>query len=212
MGDLETVKEMLQGRDLSSMTLDEIADLIRKDWKKVHFAAKPYLDALGNIDSRGMFMEDPWSQIVAYFLSNATSWRGPVAKEVKAELNKRLKKNSWLPKAASKGVLDKVAALKEIEKRLAKIAISPDVVSDKQRMSAIEDTTKDVTESIRKAKNALADLKRLVDAFTRISYDYDEVEWVYESIHYELKGLMKVWRSHLGSFHRQPLDSPAHKY
>jgi hypothetical protein len=198
MGDLETVKEMLQGRDLSSMTLDEIADLIRKDWKKVHFAAKPYLDALGNIDSRGMFMEDPWSQIVAYFLSNATSWRGPVAKEVKAELNKRLKKNSWLPKAASKGVLDKVAALKEIEKRLAKIA-AKDSVSDKRHMSAIVETAKDATDLIRRANYALSDLRRIYIGFHDTLFPSgmsksDEFAWLSERIQYELNELMKVWK------------------
>lgn len=93
MSDLDVVKEMLQGKELSSMSLEEIARVIRKDWKKVNFGAVPYLEAMGEIDSNGMFMNDPWNHIVAYFLGNANTWKGPVAKEVKAELKKRLKKN-----------------------------------------------------------------------------------------------------------------------
>ena len=34
---------------------------------------------------------DSGKSIVAYFLGNATSWRGTKAKEIKAELNKMLK-------------------------------------------------------------------------------------------------------------------------
>lgn len=103
MGDLEVVKNMLSGKDISSLSLDEIADIIRKDWKKVYFGAVPYLDAMGSIDSSGMYLADPWQSIVAYFLGNANTWKGPVAKEVKAELKKRLKKNKMarLQKIAS---------------------------------------------------------------------------------------------------------------
>lgn len=93
MGDLETVKDLLQGKEISSMKLDEIADLIKKDWKKVYFGAVPYLDAMGKIDANGMYFADSWQSIVTYFLANTNTWRGPVAKEVKAELKKRLKKN-----------------------------------------------------------------------------------------------------------------------
>jgi hypothetical protein len=35
---------------------------------------------------------DSGRSIVAYFLANAPTWRGPFAKAVKAELNSRLKK------------------------------------------------------------------------------------------------------------------------
>ena len=75
-------------------TLSEIASVIRKDWpvSKRYFGAVPYLDALGcmtNINDG--YGADTGKQMVAYFLCNATTWRGPVAKEVKLELNKRLK-------------------------------------------------------------------------------------------------------------------------
>lgn len=72
--------------------LSEIAREIRKDWKNVNFAAKPYLDAmstLGSINER--YGYDSARSIVLYFLSNAGSWRGETAKRVKAELNAMLK-------------------------------------------------------------------------------------------------------------------------
>ena len=41
-------------------------------------------------DKYGM---DNGTSIVAYFLANASQWRGDVAKKIKAELNSMLKKN-----------------------------------------------------------------------------------------------------------------------
>lgn len=78
--------------DYSKMTLSQLANEIRKDWRSVNFGAKPYLDAMRSLDSiNDKFYEDSGRSIVAYFLSNATTWRGVVAKAIKLELNKRLK-------------------------------------------------------------------------------------------------------------------------
>jgi hypothetical protein len=78
--------------------LSEIAVEIRQNWKKsisgtdVNFAAKPYLDAMSGMgDINSNYGWDSGKSIVAYFLSNASSWRGETAKRVKAELNKMLK-------------------------------------------------------------------------------------------------------------------------
>lgn len=72
--------------------LSEIAREVRADWKTVNFAAKPYLDAMGSMlsveDRYGM---DSGKSIVLYFLSNAGSWRGDVARRVKAELKELCK-------------------------------------------------------------------------------------------------------------------------
>lgn len=70
--------------------LYQIATEIRKDWgAKVNFAAKPYLEAMGGLtnvtDSYGM---DSAKSVVLYFLSNAGTWKGDKAKEIKAELKK----------------------------------------------------------------------------------------------------------------------------
>ena len=80
---------------VASMSLSELARVIRRDWKKVYFGAVPYLDAMAQLDSiNGNYYEDSGRSIVAYFLSNASQWRGEVAKKVKAELNRRLKNRS----------------------------------------------------------------------------------------------------------------------
>lgn len=72
--------------------LSEIAAEIRKDWKNVNYAAKPYLDAMGTLNLiTDRYILDPGKEIVLYFLSNATTWRGETARRIKAELNAMLK-------------------------------------------------------------------------------------------------------------------------
>jgi len=82
--------------DYSGMSLSELAGRVRRDWgSKVNFAAKPYLSAMGSLnDITDQYGLDSGQSIVAYFLSNASSWRGEEAKAVKAELKKRLKMKS----------------------------------------------------------------------------------------------------------------------
>jgi hypothetical protein len=73
-------------------TLAAIAREIRADWKNVYFGAKPYLDALGTLQSiNDSYYADDARSIVAYFLANASSWRGETAKRIKKELNGMLK-------------------------------------------------------------------------------------------------------------------------
>jgi hypothetical protein len=72
-------------------SLETIAREIRADWKNVYFGAVPYLDAmrsLGCVDDE--FGRDDGRSIVLYFLSNAATWRGPVAKAIKLELKSML--------------------------------------------------------------------------------------------------------------------------
>jgi len=70
-----------------------IASDIRKDWgAKVNYAAKPYLDAMSSLNSiTDNYGADSARSVVAYFLSNASTWRGEVAKAIKAELNAMIK-------------------------------------------------------------------------------------------------------------------------
>ena len=69
-------------------SLSEIANEIRKDWKKVYFGAVPYLDAMSTLNSvNDNYMFDSGRSIVIYFLANANTWRGEVARRVKKELN-----------------------------------------------------------------------------------------------------------------------------
>ena len=77
---------------LSKLMLSEIATYIRRYWENVYFGAAPYLEAMECLDNiRDNYGADTGSSIVAYFLANATQWRGPIARAVKAELKKRLK-------------------------------------------------------------------------------------------------------------------------
>jgi hypothetical protein len=75
-----------------SRSISQIAAEISRDWKKVYFGAVPYLQAMYSLDSiNDKYGMDSGRSIVAYFLSNASTWRGPKAKEIKKELNKMLK-------------------------------------------------------------------------------------------------------------------------
>lgn len=73
-------------------TLAEISRDIRRDWKKVNYAAEPYLSAMSTMGSiRENYGCDSGKSIVLYFLSNASSWRGDTAKRIKAELKSMAK-------------------------------------------------------------------------------------------------------------------------
>ena len=77
---------------LTELPLYKIAGMIKADWKKVNYAAKPYLDAMSTLESmESMYHHDTAYSVVSYFLCNASAWRGEIAKSVKAELNRRLK-------------------------------------------------------------------------------------------------------------------------
>lgn len=84
-------------KQLKEMTLGEIATIIKKNWKEtakngVYFGAVPYLDAMYSLGStKDNYGADSGKSIVTYFLCNASTWKGPVAKEIKAHLNKCIK-------------------------------------------------------------------------------------------------------------------------
>ena len=72
-------------------SIKEIASEIETDWKKVNFAARPYLDVMHSLDSiNDSFVLDSGQSIVAYFLANAGTWRGDRARALKAELKAML--------------------------------------------------------------------------------------------------------------------------
>ncbi len=73
--------------------LSDIAYEIQSDWKNIYFGALPYLKAMQHLNSvNDMYGQDNGRYIVAYFLGNATTWRGEVARRVKKELNDMIKK------------------------------------------------------------------------------------------------------------------------
>lgn len=68
-------------------SLSTIAREIRADWKKPYFGAVPYLDAMLSLDSvSDNYYYDSGRSIVAYFLANASTYRGETAKRIKLEL------------------------------------------------------------------------------------------------------------------------------
>ena len=81
-----------------SRSLSVIARDVRKNWvnkagtPSVNFGAKPYLDAMSQLDSiHDSYYADSAASVVRYFLANASSFRGEDARRIKAELNSMLK-------------------------------------------------------------------------------------------------------------------------
>ena len=69
-----------------------IAAEIRRNWKTVSPYAAPYLQAMGTLNSiEDNYGFDSAYSIVSYFLANAGSWRGEVARSIKAELKAMLR-------------------------------------------------------------------------------------------------------------------------
>lgn len=72
---------------MQNRSLATIAREIRANWKKPYFGAVPYLQAMQSLDSvDDAYGFDSGRSIVLYFLANAGTWKGPVAKATKAEL------------------------------------------------------------------------------------------------------------------------------
>ena len=78
---------------MSTRPIAVIADEITNEWgSKINYAAKPYLEAMFSLNSvKDNYGLDSGKNIVLYFLGNAASFRGPKAKELKAELKAALK-------------------------------------------------------------------------------------------------------------------------
>lgn len=76
---------------MKTRLIHDIATEIRNDWSKPYFGAVPYLCAMRDL----AFMSEHYGadsarEIVLYFLSNASTWRGETAKRVKPELKSML--------------------------------------------------------------------------------------------------------------------------
>jgi len=70
----------------------EIAEEVWADWKNVSPYAKSYLEAMGSLSSvNDNYYADSGKSVVSYFLANAGSWKGEVAKSIKAQLKEMVK-------------------------------------------------------------------------------------------------------------------------
>ena len=69
-------------RSLFTISVD-----IRKDWQKPYFGAVPYINAMGSLDDiTDSYGYDSGRSVVLYFLANAGTWKGDVARRIKKEL------------------------------------------------------------------------------------------------------------------------------
>jgi hypothetical protein len=74
-------------RSISSIAYD-----IKRVWAKPYFGAKPYLDAMTQLNSiNDKYIHDDAKSVIMYFLANASTFRGNDAKVLKAELKAMLK-------------------------------------------------------------------------------------------------------------------------
>jgi hypothetical protein len=90
--DEDGYEDILSESSSSVRPLYEIAKEIKKNWPNVNYAAKPYLDAMMELNSiKDKYMYEDAKSIVLYFLSNAATWRGPDAKRIKDELKTMVK-------------------------------------------------------------------------------------------------------------------------
>ena len=87
-----TAEEQSVINTLPTLNLAGIARVVRRNWRGVNYAAEPYLAAMGTLDNiKDDYYLDSGASVVLYFLCNSNSYRGNVARAVKAELNKRAK-------------------------------------------------------------------------------------------------------------------------
>jgi len=78
---------------MTARPISAIARDIKRDWgTKINYGAKPYLEAMLDLDQiTDNYMADSGKSVVLYFLANASNYRGPKARELKAELKALLK-------------------------------------------------------------------------------------------------------------------------
>ena len=94
------------------MRVARLAEKVLANWRSINHAARPYVDAMLQIDTlvvdvsavvdgekvtiktRVMYGAEYAMDMVSYFLSNAGTWRGEVARQVKDELRTMLKE-AW---------------------------------------------------------------------------------------------------------------------
>jgi|TARA_B100000809_G_scaffold240810_1_gene263475 hypothetical protein len=78
--------------EYKEMTVDQLAAVIRLDWTKLNYAARPYLDAMDTLEKvSDNYHFDSGRSVVSYFLANASTWRGETARNIKTELKQRIK-------------------------------------------------------------------------------------------------------------------------
>ncbi len=84
------MKKPIQAQAMTD-NLAEIAQIIELDWSKPYFGAVPYIKAMKKMQSiEDFYYMDSASTIILYFLANASTWRGDIARATKAKLKQLL--------------------------------------------------------------------------------------------------------------------------
>jgi hypothetical protein len=80
-------------RFLHDIAAEVYSDIRAGNWPaKSNFAALPYLRAMRELSTiTESYGSDSAKSVVLYFLSNASSWRGEVARRIKSELREIVK-------------------------------------------------------------------------------------------------------------------------
>lgn len=75
--------------------LSAVAQIIIDDWgEKIYFGAIPYVNAMRTLDSMfDRYGDDSAVNVVSYFLANAQTWHGSIARNVKAHLNQLVRES-----------------------------------------------------------------------------------------------------------------------
>jgi len=76
--------------DYSQDSLQSICRTIRRNWPNMPACAAAYFEPLASLESlQNDYGLDSGKSIALYFLSNASTWKGDVARAIKAELKAR---------------------------------------------------------------------------------------------------------------------------
>ena len=74
---------------MTTRTIREIAADIESAWHRPYFGAVPYMRAMWQLETiNDKYGMDPARDIILYFLSNAATFRGEKARQIKQELKK----------------------------------------------------------------------------------------------------------------------------
>lgn len=78
--------------EITKRPVYKIAEDILNSWDSPNYAARPYLAAMLTINNeQEKYGHETAKSIILYFLSNATTFKGLKAKELKAELKQLIK-------------------------------------------------------------------------------------------------------------------------
>jgi hypothetical protein len=77
---------------MTTRPIYKIAEDIYADWKNPFYGAVPYLSVMARLKTLDdYYRNDSAKEIITYFLANASTWRGPVARVIKKELKELTK-------------------------------------------------------------------------------------------------------------------------